>query len=95
MQRVTLLDILFPLFQQFQKIKEEIISSLAKKESPEKEKDSFGIKQLSADPFYEFFKDKNKGDIVSATITKISNNGIDVEVANFIETTIRMRSLSR
>ena len=56
---------------------------------PEKEKISFGIKQLSADPFNEFFKDKSKGDIVSATITKINNNGIDVEVASFIETTIR------
>ena len=51
---------------------------------PEKEKISFGIKQLTPDPFHEFFKDKNKGDIVSATITKINNNGIDVEVANFI-----------
>ena len=62
---------------------------------PEKEKISFGIKQLTPDPFYEFFKDKNKGDIVSATITKISNNGIDVEVASFIETTIRRKELSK
>ena len=62
---------------------------------PEKEKISFGIKQLSPDPFHEFFKDKNKGDIVSATITKINNNGIDVEVANFIETTIRRKELSK
>ena len=62
---------------------------------PAKEKISFGIKQLTPDPFHEFFKDKNKGDIVSATITKISNNGIDVEVANFIETTIRRKELSK
>ena len=62
---------------------------------PEKEKISFGIKQLSADPFNEFFKDKSKGDIVSATITKINNNGIDVEVASFIETTIRRKELSK
>ena len=62
---------------------------------PEKEKISFGIKQLTPDPFHEFFKDKNKGDIVSATITKINNNGIDVEVANFIETTIRRKELSK
>ena len=34
-------------------------------------------------------------DIVSATITKINNNGIDVEVANFIETTIRRKELSK
>ena len=62
---------------------------------PEKEKISFGIKQLSIDPFHEFFKNKSKGDIVSATITKISNNGIDVEVANFIDTTIRRKELSK
>ena len=29
------------------------------------------------------------------TITKINNNGIDVEVANFIETTIRRKELSK
>ena len=62
---------------------------------PAKEKISFGIKQLSADPFQEFFKDKSKGDIVSATIIKINNNGIDVEVASFIETTIRRKELSK
>ena len=62
---------------------------------PEKEKISFGIKQLTADPFHEFFKDKSKGDIVSAKINKISNNGIEVEVASFIETTIRRKELSK
>ena len=62
---------------------------------PQKEKISFGIKQLSTDPFQEFFKDKSKGDIVSATITRINNNGIDVEVDNFIETTIRRKELSK
>ena len=62
---------------------------------PEKEKISFGIKQLTPDPFHEYFKNKSKGDIVSATITKINNNGIDVEVDNFIETTIRRKELSK
>ena len=62
---------------------------------PDKEKISFGIKQLSPDPFQEYFKNKSKGDIVSATITKINNNGIDVEVDNFIETTIRRKELSK
>jgi len=62
---------------------------------PEKEKISFGIKQLSEDPFQEYFKDKSKGDIVSATVTKINNNGIDVEVDNFIATTIRRKELSK
>jgi len=60
-----------------------------------KEKISFGIKQLADDPFSLFFTDKNKGDIVSATITKISNTGIDVEVSDFIETTIRRKDLSK
>ena len=62
---------------------------------PEKEKISFGIKQLSEDPFQEYFKGKSKGDIVSATVTKINNNGIDVEVDNFIATTIRRKELSK
>ncbi len=62
---------------------------------PEKEKVSFGIKQLSPDPFHEYFKDKSKGDVVSATITKINNNGIEVEVDSFIETTIRRKELSK
>ena len=62
---------------------------------PEKEKISFGIKQLTPDPFHEYFKNKSKGDIVSAIITKINNNGIDVEVDNFIETTIRRKELSK
>ncbi len=62
---------------------------------PEKEKVSFGIKQLSPDPFHEYFKNKSKGDIVSATITKINNNGIEVEVDSFIETTIRRKELSK
>ena len=60
-----------------------------------KEKISFGIKQLADDPFSLFFADKKKGDIVSATITKISNTGIDVEVSDFIETTIRRKDLSK
>ena len=60
-----------------------------------KEKISFGIKQLSDDPFSSFFGDKKKGDIVSATITKIYNTGIDVEVTNFIDTTIRRKDLSK
>jgi small subunit ribosomal protein S1 len=62
---------------------------------PSKEKISFGIKQLNDDPFEIFFKDKKKGEIVSATITKISNTGIDVEVASFIETVIRRKDLSK
>jgi small subunit ribosomal protein S1 len=62
---------------------------------PSKEKISFGIKQLSDDPFNTFFKDKKKGDVVSATITKMSNTGIEVEVSNFIETTIRRKDLSK
>ena len=77
-------------YQKGQSIKVKILEI-----DPDKEKISFGIKQLSPDPFTEFFKDKSKGDIVSATITKINNNGIDVEVASFIETTIRRKELSK
>ena len=61
----------------------------------------FGFDSVTVNPYMgtdsimPFIKDKNKGDIVSATITKINNNGIDVEVANFIETTIRRKELSK
>ena len=62
---------------------------------PSKEKISFGIKQLTDDPFSMFFSEKKKGDVVSATIMKMSNIGIEVEVASFIETTIRRKDLSK
>ena len=42
-----------------------------------------------------FFSEKKKGDVVSATIMKMSNIGIEVEVASFIETTIRRKDLSK
>ena len=77
-------------YQKGQSIKVKILEIDATKE-----KISFGIKQVSDDPFKTYFDQKKKGDIVSAKIIKISNTGIDVEVSNFIETTIRRKDLSK
>ena len=75
--------------------KQTVSSIRQPKRDATKEKISFGIKQVSDDPFKTYFDQKKKGDIVSAKIIKISNTGIDVEVSNFIETTIRRKDLSK
>tara|TARA_Y100001970_G_scaffold279477_1_gene386910 strand:+ start:4940 stop:6682 length:1743 start_codon:yes stop_codon:yes gene_type:complete len=45
----------------------------------EKEKIRLGIKQLEKDPF-DFFVNKNNGDVVTATVKNVSKNGIKVSV---------------
>ena len=47
----------------------------------ESEKIRLGIKQLTDDPF-EFFENKNKGDIVTAIVDSSTKNGIYVHVGN-------------
>ncbi len=47
----------------------------------EKEKLRLGIRQLKPDPF-NFFKDKNKGDVITVTIKETSDNAIKVSPGN-------------
>ena len=61
----------------------------------EKERISLGIKQLSDDPFAGSVESIKKGTIVTCTITKIVDNGIEVMVNDVMTGFIRKADLSR
>jgi small subunit ribosomal protein S1 len=61
----------------------------------EKERISLGIKQLEADPFEAGMAKIKRGDVVTATITGISDTGIDVELPDGMPGFIRKSELSR
>jgi len=61
----------------------------------EKERISLGIKQLSEDPFEAGMRDLKKGSVVTCTVTKVLDAGIEVTVANGIPGFIRKSDLSR
>ncbi len=61
----------------------------------EKERISLGIKQLSDDPFAGSAESIKKGAIVTCTITKIVDNGIEVTVNDVMSGFIRKADLSR
>jgi len=46
----------------------------------EKERISLGIKQLGSDPFKEAIANVKKGDVVTATVTAVTENGLEVAV---------------
>ncbi|MBW7849497.1 MAG: 30S ribosomal protein S1 [Rhodospirillales bacterium] len=60
----------------------------------EKERISLGVKQLGADPFAEAAAAIKKGDIVTCTVTQVTDNGIEVS-ANGVSGFIRKSELSR
>ena len=62
---------------------------------PEKERISLGIKQLTQDPFTSGAAAIRKGIILTATITKLLDTGIEVTVANGMAGFIRKTELSR
>ena len=61
----------------------------------EKERISLGIKQLSEDPFAGSVVSIKKGAIVTCTITKVVDNGIEVTVNDVMSGFIRKADLSR
>ena len=61
----------------------------------EKERISLGIKQLGDDPFTAGISDLKKGVIVTCTITKVQDNGIEVSVKDGLTGFIRRSDLSR
>jgi len=61
----------------------------------EKERISLGIKQLSDDPFERAASGLKKGDVVTCTVTKVLDNGIEVTVADGASGFIRKAELSR
>ncbi|MDO8605888.1 MAG: 30S ribosomal protein S1 [Phaeospirillum sp.] len=60
----------------------------------EKERISLGIKQLSDDPFQNALSTIKKGDVVTCTVTQITDNGIEVTVDG-LSGFIRKGELSR
>ncbi len=62
---------------------------------PEKERISLGIKQLREDPFGAASEGLKKGDIVTATISAISDKGIDVALTSGLTGHIKRAELSR
>ena len=60
-----------------------------------KERISLGIKQLSDDPFEGTANDVKKGEVVTCTVSKIVDNGIEVTVNEVMQGFIRRSDLSR
>lgn len=61
----------------------------------EKERISLGIKQLNEDPFAAGISELKRGNIVTCTITKVQDSGIEVQVNDGITGFIRRADLSR
>ncbi len=61
----------------------------------EKERISLGIKQLAADPLEASAAAVKKGDVVTSTVTAVTEGGIEVELAGGIPGFIRKAELSR
>ncbi len=61
----------------------------------EKERVSLGIKQLVEDTAGESFANIRRGDIVTCTITGVTENGLDVSVGDGLSSFIRRSDLSR
>jgi small subunit ribosomal protein S1 len=61
----------------------------------EKERISLGIKQLSEDPYVEGLAKLKKGDVVTCTVTQVTENGLEVASADGMPGFIRKTELSR
>ncbi|MBP5858191.1 30S ribosomal protein S1 [Marivibrio halodurans] len=61
----------------------------------DKERISLGIKQLESDPFEEALGDVRKGQVVTCTVTKVVDNGLEVTVKDGVPGFIRKAELSR
>src|SRR5229473_930003 len=61
----------------------------------EKERISLGIKQLATDPFESSLAKLKKGDVVTCTVTAVSDGGIEVALGDGLPGFIRKSDLSR
>lgn len=61
----------------------------------EKERISLGIKQLAGDPFEQAAAGVKKGEVVTCTVTQVTEGGIEVEVGEGFTGFIRKSDLSR
>jgi small subunit ribosomal protein S1 len=61
----------------------------------EKERISLGIKQLESDPFEAAMASLKKGAVITATVTQIQENGVEVSAGEGVSGFIRKSDLSR
>ncbi|HEX7967788.1 MAG TPA: S1 RNA-binding domain-containing protein, partial [Stellaceae bacterium] len=61
----------------------------------EKERISLGIKQLATDPFESTLAGVKKGDVVTTTVTAVTDGGIEVALGDGLPGFIRKAELSR
>ena len=61
----------------------------------EKERISLGIKQLNEDPYEETLSKLKKGDVVTCTVTQVTENGLEVTTPDGMPGFIRKAELSR
>jgi small subunit ribosomal protein S1 len=61
----------------------------------EKERISLGIKQLTDDPFASSADNLKKGNVVTCTVTSVTNTGVEVQISDGITGFIRRGELSR
>jgi small subunit ribosomal protein S1 len=61
----------------------------------EKERISLGIKQLNGDPYEETLSKLKKGDVVTCTVTQVTENGLEVTTPDGMPGFIRKAELSR
>ena len=62
---------------------------------PERERISLGVKQLTNDPVGQFLSVNDKGDVVKATITQITDKGLSVSVNDIMTGFIPSNEVSR
>lgn len=77
-------------FKKGEKVKVKILEI-----EPEKERVALGIKQLSNDPLAGAFDGIRKGSVVTGTITKVTDGGIEVEIKEGLTGFIKKADLSR
>ena len=62
---------------------------------PDKQRISLGIKQLTDDPYAGQMDSHRKGEVVTCTVTQLTDNGIEVSVGESLTGFIRRADLSR
>ncbi|HVY12554.1 MAG TPA: 30S ribosomal protein S1 [Alphaproteobacteria bacterium] len=75
--------------------KGQVIKFKVLESDPEKERVSLGIKQLTADPFENVSLGVKKGDVVTCTVSAITDGGIEVTLGDNLTGFIRKGELSR
>jgi small subunit ribosomal protein S1 len=75
--------------------KGQVVKFKVLESDPEKERISLGIKQLSPDPFENVSLGIKKGDVVTCTVSAITEGGIEVTLGDNLTGFIRKGELSR